>query len=261
MRTDQLAYYATVQGGQQVLSLLVHADSKIGKTTLASTCPKPLLMFDAEGGSKFLPLRKVFWDPITGPPPQWDGSWDMCVVVVRQFDTMPMACQWLVMGQHSFASVVIDSISEIQRRLKNTLVGTEAMKQQDWGVLLARMEVTIRDFRDLTLHPTNPISVAMFIAETRATGKDGKFRPYMQGAMGTTLPYLMDVIGYLYLQDVPDMNDPLVVHKVRSLLVTPHPMFEAGERVQGRLGSVVYNPNVEQMLAQVYQPQPATPVA
>jgi hypothetical protein len=246
-----------------VLSFLVHAGSKIGKTTLASSCPKPMLVFDAEGGSKFLPLRKVFWDPQTqGAPPVWDGTWDMCVVVVRQFDTMAMAYNWLASGQHSFASLVVDSISEIQRRLKESLVGTEAMKTQDWGVLLVRMEMLIRQFRDLTLHPTNPFSVAMFIAETREDNK-GKYKPYLQGAMAVTLPYLMDVIGYLYVQDVPNQYDPTQPGtQVRALLVSPHPLYDAGERVQGRLGQVVYEPNVETMLAQVYaQPTNQQPAA
>lgn len=240
----------------EVLSLLVHADSKVGKTTLAGTCPKPMLLMDAEGGSKFLPWRKVTWDPVTGPPPADDGTWDICVVHVRAYDTMAMLFQWLASGQHHFRSLVVDSITEVQRRCKESLVGTDQMKIQDWGVLLTRMETLIRHFRDLTLYPPSPLVVAMFIAETRESG-GGKWRPYMQGQLSVSLPYLMDVIGYLGVRDVPDQVDPLVVHKVRALLVSPHPQFEAGERVQGRLGDVVWNPNVEQMLAQVY-PQPGS---
>ena len=235
---------------QQVLSLLVHAGSKVGKTTLASTAPKPILLLDAEGGSKFLPHSKTYWDPLTGPPPNWDGSWEICVVIVRQFDTLAHVYQWLVMHPHHFRSLCIDSITEVQRRCKEQLVGTSDMKQQNWGTLLTKMEQLIRQFRDLTLHPSNPLSAAVFIAETRQT--NGKWIPYMQGQIATSLPYLMDVIGYLYVSDVPDEYDPLVVHKERQLLVVPHPQFEAGERVQGRLGDVVRQPDVSSMLTTVY---------
>lgn len=250
MRQDQWAPSARLPYSN-VLSLLVHANSKVGKTTLAGTSPKPLLLLDAEGGSKFLPYPKTYWDPMTGPPPACDGTWEVCVVVVRSWETLSMTLQYLVMGAHCFASLCIDSITEVQRRLKNNLVGTDAMKQQDWGVLLTRMETLVRDYRDLTLHPTNPISVATFIAETRET--NGRYKPYMQGAMGVSLPYLMDVIGYLYVADAVNPHDPTGMPvRQRQLLVSPHPQYEAGERVQGRLGDVVYEPNVEMMLYTVY---------
>lgn len=234
---------------RETLSLLVHAGSKIGKTTLAATCPKPLLLLDAEGGSKFLPHRKIEWDPLTGPPPAWDGTWDICVVRVARFDTMSMVLQWLVSGQHHFRSLAVDSITEVQRRCKATL-NPEDMRTQDWGTLLVKMETLIRELRDLTEHPTNPLSVAMFIAETRESDS-GQWRPYMQGQLGVSFPYLVDVIGYLYVADVL-AEDQITLVQQRQLLVTPHPQFLAGERVQGRLGAYVPEPNVEQMLDIVY---------
>jgi hypothetical protein len=234
----------------ETLSILVHADSKVGKTTLASTCPAPLLILDAEGGSKFLPGRKTTWDPMLGGPPVWDGTWDICIVVVREFETMRRVFDWLNFGGHSFRSVVLDSISEVQRRCKTHIVGTEAMKMQGWGELLTKMDALIRGFRDLTMHPTTPIQVAMFIAETRETS--GKWRPYMQGQIGVALPYWMDIVGYLYVEQVPGLTPEDPIRKMRRLLITPHPQFEAGERVQGRLGDVVDDPNITTMLRTVY---------
>lgn len=242
----------------QTLSFVVHASSKIGKTTLAATAPKPLLLLDSEGGTKFLNLRKVYWDPMLGPPPECDGTWEACVVVVRHYETMTMAYQWLAMGQHCFASLSIDSLTEVQRRCKENLVGTEAMKQQAWGQLLDKMLVLVRSYRDLTLHPTNPFSVVTFIAETKMM--DGKWRAYFQGQLAATLPYTVDMLGYLYVADVADPYDPLIIRKQRQLLIGPDATIEAGERVQGRLGHVVTEPNLEQMLYTVYQ-QPTPPQA
>lgn len=239
----------TVTLADQTLSLLVHADSKVGKTTLAATAPKPLLILDAEGGSKFLPHRKVTWDPKTQAPPEVDGTWEICVVMVRDFDTMRQVFDWLQSGQHPFVSVVIDSITEVQRRCKQNLVGTEQMKMQDWGALLTRMDALIRGYRDLTLHPHRPLTTAVFIAETRQ--ENGKWRPYMQGQIGIALPYWMDVVGYLYVSPVADANGQ-ETGKVRRLLVETHPLFEAGERVQGRLGTFVEDPNIVTMLKAIY---------
>jgi hypothetical protein len=247
----------------ETLSILVHANSKVGKTTLSATAPKPMLILDAEGGSKFLPGRKIAWDPMITGPPTYDGTWDYCIVIVRDFDTVRRCYDWLQFGGHSFQSLSVDSISEIQRRCKQALVGTEAMKMQEWGQILSLMDSVIRGFRDLTLHPTCPIRVVIFIAETRENSK-GKWIPYMQGQITIALPYWMDIVGYLYVEDVAT-EDPLnPVRSIRRLLISPHPQYEAGERVQGRLGSVIDEPNISTMLMTVYppeQPQPTPEVA
>lgn len=238
----------------QSLSLLVHADSKVGKTTLGATSPPPILLLDAEGGSKFLPLADSLqqmygrpinltsWNPAMGPPPRYDGTWDICVVNVREWAPVPMVYQWLLQAEHDFQSLVVDSISELQRRLKQNLKGTDAMKIQDWGDLLVQMDSVIRGLRDLTLHPTRPLRVVMFIAETRQN-QSGKWKPYMQGQIEVALPYWMDIVGYLHVVQTPDANGQLSI-PIRRLLITQHPQFEAGERVQGRLGPYVDNPNI-----------------
>jgi hypothetical protein len=229
----------------------VHADSKVGKTTLGSTCPKPLLILDAEGGSKFLPLRKIDWDGHAAPP-VYDGTWDACVVIIRDFETLTRVKQWMDFGQHHFKSILVDSISEIQRRCKAAIQApTEMQTQQFWGQLLVRMDEIIRGIRDLTLHPTNPLTVAMFIAETRIN-QQGKWTPYMQGQIAVALPYWMDIVGYLYVQQMVNADGTPSDQYVRQLLVTPHPQYEAGERVQGRVGPVITNPNIETILAAVY---------
>lgn len=229
-------------GPEHRLSLLVHAGSKIGKSTLSATAPKPILVLDAEGSWRFIPLRKVEWDPAAGAPPAWDGTWDACVVTVREWQTVELVYRWVVSGHAQFATVVVDSITEIQRRCKANLKGTEALKIQDWGVLLAVMDSTIRGYRDLTLMPHLGVRCAVFVSETRQN-QDGKWVPYMQGQIAVSLPYWVDVCGYLYPDHEVDENGQ-PTREVRRLLITPHPQYEAGERVQGRLGRVltIYNP-------------------
>lgn len=248
----------------QSLSMLIHADSKIGKTTLAATSPAPLLILDAEGGSKFLPLSPTLaqmygrpivlasWNPLQGPPPRYDGTWDFVVINVNSWQTVTATYSWLLSAEHDFQSLVVDSVTEIQRRCKAQLKGTEAMKIQDWGDLLVQMDMIIRGLRDLTLHPIHPLRVVVFIGETRQ-GRDGKWKPYMQGQIEVALPYWMDIVGYLHIAHMPDANGQLTI-PVRRLLITQHPQFEAGERVQGRLGQYVDNPNITVMYNQLFTP-------
>jgi len=242
----------------ETLSILVHAASKVGKSTLSSTAPQPILVLDVEGSWKFIPLRKVYWDPRVSAPPVYDGSWDVCLVNVREWDTIQLAYRWLTQYVTPFVTVVIDSITEVQRRCKANMKGTEALKIQDWGVLLSIMDSTIRGFRDLTLIPTLNVRCVVFIAETRQ--ENGKWRPFMQGQISVSMPYWVDICGYLFPDFELDANGQ-PTREVRKLLISPHPQYESGERVQGRLGGVVTIPkppldavgrDVENMMHRVY---------
>lgn len=227
------------------LSVLVYGESKAGKSWFGDTTPGPRLVLDAEGGSRFTPSKKTTWDPLRGAPPEADGSWETCLVAVRDFSTVLRAFEWLNSGQHPFESVVIDSISEVQQRCVDSIAGTDIMKTQDWGTLLRQVSAVVRQFRDLITHPTKPLRAVIFIAMMR-TNADGKAGPYVQGQLATVLPYYEDLCGYLFVQQLDDGT------RLRRLLISTHPNFICGERVGGRLGLVVDNPNVSHMLDVVF---------
>ena len=234
---------------RRTLSVLVHAGSKIGKTTFASTAPPPILALDAEGSWNFIKRPWVAWDPMKGPPPEADGRWEVCRVVVRDWRAVQTTYQWLTQAPHPFKSVAVDSITEMQRRCKANLRGTDQMRTQDWGDLLTAMDSTIRNFRDLILMDVG-VDVVVFVAETAE--KNGKWSPHMQGQIGNSLPYYVDVCGYLYTERLKDENGQPLGDLIRRLLITPHDLFVAGERVQGTLPDVVNNPNLSDMIKTVY---------
>ena len=230
----------------QGFSMLIHGPSKSGKSYLADTTPGPRLVLDAEGGAstRFTPSNKIVWEPLRDAPPVDDGTWETCVVYVRSFQDVQRTYEWLNSGKHPFKSVIIDSLSETQQRCIDAIVGTEQMKTQDWGELLRKMSALVRSYRDLIIHPINPLLSIIFIAMTRNV--DGTSRPYVQGQLANTLPYYVDVCGYLWSElnsDTGEVN--------RRLLCVPHNAFEAGDRT-GKLGNVVDNPNITSMLELIY---------
>lgn len=253
---------------QRTLSMVIHAWSKTGKSTLAATSPLPILALDAEGGWKFIanspsiiqkrgrPLTITHWDPAYAPP-RYDGTWDVCVVTVRAWADVQNVYNWLTQGAHDFVSIVMDSVTEIQRRAKTNIKGQDALQIQDWGRLLSVMDGVIRGFRDLTIDPYNSIRVAVFVAETRQT--NGRWGPYMQGQIATSLPYFVDVIGWLWVDNVLSADGQTTV-PYRRMLVAQHPLYEAGERVQGLIGPVVDDPDIWQILETVYPTYPSPTV-
>lgn len=244
------------------LSVLVHAPAKVGKSTLSTTCPPPICVLDAEGGWKFVreagyksgvKLRRIEWDPMYGPPPRYDGTWEFCHVVVREWRTLTEAYKYLARtDMHDFRSLVLDSVTESQRKLKAHLRGMEQMRIQDWGDLLNNMDRLIRDMRDLVLLPQpNPLKVVMFIAETEF--KNGSWRPAMQGQIGNSLPYWVDMAGYLFTQAMQDEHGT-ATGKLKRLMIGQgiDPTIVAGERVQGALPDVVDNPHVIEMFKTIF---------
>lgn len=223
------------------ISAIIHGKSKSGKSTLGDTTPSPRLVLDAEMGSRFTPSKKTVWDPTRSAPPEPDGSWETAIVPVRDFNTVLKAYEWLNSGKHPFRSVVMDSVSEVQQRAVDSLVGVNPMQLQDWGTLLRQVSDLVRKFRDLTTNPVRPLDAVLFIAMTRQR-QDSTWYPHVQGQLATVLPYYTDLLGYLGV--IHDESGGTV----RRLLLGPTPGYETGERVGGRLGTFIDNPNITDML-------------
>lgn len=227
----------------RTLTIVVQGESGAGKSWLGDTAPAPRLVLDAEGGSRFTPSQpKVLWNPMAETPPVQQET---VIVNIRDFDTVLMVFQWLNSGQHDFRSVIWDSLTEIQKKCLDAIVGTNVPLMQDWGTLLRQMEGLVRQFRDLTMHPTRPLEVVCFITLTR-TDDIRTRRPSVQGQLSLTLPQFVDVVGYLYTEASQDG-----VGLERTLLVQPYPGFVAKDRTN-RLGQALKNPNLTQMMEVIY---------
>lgn len=241
---------------QRSLTVMVYGESKVGKSTFAVTAPYPRLMLDVEGGHRFLPIVVKYWDPLREEPPIADGSWDTVVVQVRDYDTVIKTYQWLQLGKHQFKSLIIDSISELQVKCMDSIAGTEQMKMQQWGELLRHMGGLLRDLRDLTMHPTNPLEAVVLTAMSK-TSQDGRHRPYLQGQLQIQAPYFYDILGAITLEQHQSIDPMQAPQKVRRMYVERTNEYEAGERVQGRLGAIVEQENlsVDRMLDMIFGPR------
>lgn len=231
---------------KQTLTIVVHGESGAGKSYLADTAPGPRLVFDAEGGVRFTPSRKVHWNP-KDKPPEPDGSWDTAVVTVTDLDSLRYALQWLQVGQHPFKSIVIDSLTEVQKRFVDSIAGAEQMKLQDYGELSRKSESLVRQFRDLTMHQTHPVEVVVFVCGTRERGQEhAVLRPALTGSMAEQLGYYVDVMTYLAV--IPSGEDGKLQ---RRALFAQVDGIAAKDRT-GRLGVTMDAPSVPKMLEEVY---------
>lgn len=223
-------------------------------TTLALTAPYPRLVLDVEGGTRFALINRVYWDPMRAEPPVADGSWDTCIVHCTSFEIMLRAYQWLQSGKHQFNSLIIDSISELQVKVIEQIAGRSSVQLQAWGDIGRATSGLMRDCRDLVMHPTKPLQAIVLTAMER-TDQKGKLQPYLSGQSAITLPYLMDCTGYLVVEEYPNPDPTAPPLQFRRMYISPSSRYVAGERVGGRLGSVVEQADlsITEMINRIYR--------
>lgn len=180
------------------ISAILHGEPGSGKSWAGATAPAPRLLLDAEGGGRFCKRNHpmVSWNPLTEAPPVYDGSWQSCFVSVQDWATFDAAHQWLASGQHPFRSVVLDSLTELQKRLVDAVSGINQPTMQQWGEVLRRMEDKARAFRDLAVREDNSLEAVIAICLSHK--RDEQIRPFVKGSLELSLPGFFDIVAYLY---------------------------------------------------------------
>lgn len=210
---------------------VIHGESGGGKSTLADSIPGPRLVLDAEGGSEFTPSwPKQIWDPNRYAPPGVQGcqpGQEVCAdtvrVIVRDWGTWARVHQWLDSGQHLFRSAILDSLTEIQKRCRDAIRGTERMQTQHWGDLLIEMESAVRRMRDIAIDPANPLQNVIFL--TLTDDKKGLYRPFLQGSLQQALPGFVHLVGFMFATPTADGAG-----LTRQLMIQPYGQFVAKDR-------------------------------
>jgi hypothetical protein len=217
---------------QSTLTALIHGESGVGKSDLADTIPGIRLVLDAEGGSEYTPSwPKQVWNPNFAPPgmpgcePHLQQPAQTVRVVVQEWAAWERVHSWLMSGQHPFTSVILDSLTEIQKRCRDNIRGLEQMQQQHWGQLLIEMETAVRQLRDLAKSPYNPLMNVIILALTDLNKERG--RPLAQGSLQVALPGFVDVVGYMYTQTAADGQS-----LARMLMVQPYGTYVAKDRTK-----------------------------
>lgn len=253
------------------LRAVVYGQAGIGKSTLVETMPGPRLILDSEGGADYLEKPTLEWTNVNQPPPiaseeqvkEWGSDYNV-VLFIRDWPTWEMADQWLQSGRHHFKSLAIDSLTDVQKRCKDS-ISTGGFDMQAWGALLNKMDVSLRRMRDLTKHPVKPLQCILITALVRENSAK-QLSPRIQGGLVDELPGLFDLVGYMKAAD--EMNTEGEYD--RLLVISPGPTYEAkargsmGRILKAAYGGAIRNPNMRAIMRvlnpkPVAAPQPSEP--
>lgn len=192
---------------QSGIKMLVYGAAGTGKTCLIPTLPSPVIL-SAEGG-----LLSI-------------SDHNIPFIEVKSMDTLREAYAWLTESEEAkqFASVAIDSISEIAE----VCLGNEKKVNKDpraaYGEMQTTMAEAIRSFRDLPKH------VYMTAKLEKSQDELGRmlYSPSMPGnKTGQALPYQFDIVAALRVEKDAEGATQ------RALMCDTDGLWQAKSRVKG----------------------------
>ncbi|KKM73036.1 hypothetical protein LCGC14_1414500 [marine sediment metagenome] len=180
----------------QSLKMVVYGNSGVGKTTFASTAPKPIIL-SAEAG-----LLSI-------------ADKDIDVISIDKWTDLHDAFDYLKNAKHDYKTVVLDSLTELQKKHQDHLVGAseKQMTQQQWGINIEVLRKTCRAFRDL---PMNVILIAL-ASEIEQNGVSVT-RIALQGkSLPNEVMGFVDLVGHMVTQErvVEDSEEMKIVRAIR----------------------------------------------
>lgn len=198
--------------------MMVYGNGGVGKTTFASTAPKPLLV-DCENGSKYFGLRGIKMD----------------IAKVSQWSDMEGLFDIAKSGEYQ--TIVIDPIGELMEKLKRFMVmkGDKKLVQSDgspsmagWGWLKDTMRSTIKILRDSGVN-------LLLVAHVDEKADEDKLvkRPMIMTKLSDEIVNMVDIVGYMTV-----INDPTDGEK-RIIIVDPASDKYIAKDRTGQLGKVI----------------------
>ena len=193
-----------------------------GKTTIACTAPKPLLLVDVKDKGTD-----------SGKRPELERG-DIKVLQLEEFDEVYDLYDYLVENPNEFKSVVLDHMTALQElcHLKvQDEEGKSHMSQQMFGISASYLREVITLYKGLTDYGMTPI----FLCQDRMEGGDGEGEdqlmpevgPAMMPSVAKTLCASSRVIGHTYQFERVDKLDGAKVRRSIEfrLRLGPNPYY------------------------------------
>lgn len=208
--------------------MMVYGNGGVGKTTFASTAPKPLLV-DCENGAKYFGMRGIEVD--VAKVAQWkdlEGIFD-------------------VAKSGEYETIILDPIGELMEKLKAYMVATGDKKlvQSDgspsmagWGWLKDKMRGTIKLLRDSGVN----LLIVAHVDEKNDEDHLVK-RPLLMTKLSDEVVNMVDIVGYMTVTQV-DGEDK------RIIIVDPASDKYVAKDRTGQLGKYI-PPNFDEIVKAV----------
>jgi len=230
-------------------NMLVYGDSGVGKTRFASSAPK-VLMIDVNDKGQDSVRRDLNPD----------------FIQIEYWREVNDIYWFLQEGDHSYESVGIDTVSNLQNICMDFVLGDEAARdasrdpdmpsRQAWGKVGKLMRTQIINFRNL---PLNTIFVAQLRAKQTGDDEDDEseiiYGPEVSPSIEKTLKAAVGTIGYLTKREVVIRNKKTKTARKeirRRLLLGDSERYISKDR-NGVFPEHIDAPDLAEMLTLIYE--------
>ena len=178
----------TFKPSSHKVKVLIYGASGSGKTSFAGTAPN-VIWAAAEKG-----LLSV-----AHTNPQYKE--------IKSVQDLKDLHTFLNAGGHGYETVVIDTITELNERIKEDLERKRGgqMQIRDWGTLAKQIRGVLRDFADLNMH-------VIFLAQESVVKDDErieKITPALNGKSEYEIPRYFDIVGYAHATGGTKSSPPI----------------------------------------------------
>ena len=206
---------------EQRVSSLFYGRSGTGKTTLASTYPKKIILLD-------------FSDKGTDSIKDVEG---VDTLLMDKWEYVEDIYWSLVNEEHSYQTVVLDTITGMQNlvikevRESNNLDPDDSLSRRNWGEVAGMMNNWLMNYRDLDMH-------VVFLAMDRVENADDEESEYDEDqldpevgpsvtpSVARTINAAVNVLGNTYIRQQRKIQDgKTVLITEYRLRIGPHPYF------------------------------------
>ena len=228
------------------LAVMAYGRSGTGKTTFASTFPKPLLLLD---------VREKGTDSVANV----DG---IDVVTVDDWGQFEEVYWYLSEGKHKYKTVVIDQLTQLQ-----DLAIAQAMKedgkaegdpisQRNWGQGAGLMKTWIMNFRDLIDKEINVVLLAhdRLSEGSDESGTDQQIDPCVGARLMPSVASFVNgavkMIGNTFIRETFDLVNNKRVRRVEyAMRIGPHAYFVTKTRSPYGIESpdIIVDPTYDKM--------------
>ena len=215
---------------------LIYGESGAGKSFLAATAPKPLILLTEINGQASIMHSNPDADILH------ITSSDMLAEVLKDIDENPN-------DYKQYETIVIDSITEMQRLIKDKLTanGRSPMSLPLWGKLANNMRALIRRIRGMK---KNVVCIALL--ETSVDEENGQrhHKPAFEGKKTSgEIAQFFNWVGFLY---------PTIEEYNKKQMTVRNLMVEGPQRVMCKptypLTGTIKNPNIQHIFQQILRP-------
>ena len=215
------------------IKIMLYGDSGVGKTTLAVTAPKPLVLLTEKNGV----------------PSIYASNPEACIVYCSTIQDVTNVVAGIMNGDKElsqFETLVIDSLSETQRMIQDDVLKKarrDAMQLQDYGKLADGTRGLIRVLRDLPIHV---VCTALNDVDSEEATGQRHYQPIFIGRKtGKEIAQWFTCIGYMYRRDIKEGDEKVAQRNI---------MFDGTNTVLCKtapnLEGVIKNPNLTQIFNQ-----------